>query len=160
MTVERRNLIAAMIVFGAGAVVFLYGGILAGLREDWMRMSSSFFLSSFSVFVCTAAFVAARLKDRLTRVEERLEIDHEPIPTAVRRTTTVVGIFMVGSGAVHMTLSGIAGFRGDGLWLGIHLTAFAITLFVCTAIMAVVRVSSHLARLERLLAGTRKAENA
>ncbi len=59
-----------------------------------------------------------------------------------------------------MTLSEIATFRGDGLRLGIHLTALAITFFVCTAILAVVRVSSHLARLERLSAGTRKTENA
>jgi len=160
MTVERRNLIAAVIVLGANAVIGLYAGILAGFHEDWMRMSLSLFGSVFAVFVGMMAFVVMRLKDRLTRVEERLQIGHKPIPTSVRRTTAAVAIFMVLSGAVHMTLSAIAGFRGDWFRLGIHLTAFAITFIVCTAILAMVGINAHLARLEQLPAGTRKAENA
>jgi hypothetical protein len=160
MTVERRNLIAAMVVLGAGVPIQLYGGILAGLHEDWMRMSLFLFGSVLSVFAGTMTFVGMRLKERLTRVEDRFQVGQEPVPVIVRRIGAGVSIFAVLSIAGHMTLSVIAGFRGNWFRMGIHLTACAITVIVCTGVLAMMSINTRLARLEQLPAGTPKAENA
>ena len=160
MMVERRNLIAAMVVLGVGTVINLYVGVLTGLREDWMRMSLSLFVSVLTVFSVTMGFVVMRLKDHLTRIEDRLQMGRASFPVIIRRIEAGVGIFMVLSIAGHMTLSIIAGFRGNWLQMGVYLTAGAITVIVCTGVLVMIGISTRLARLEQFFAGTRKVENA
>jgi hypothetical protein len=147
-------------VIWANAAIGLYTGILAGLHEDWMRMSLFLSGAVVAVFVGAATFVVIRLRDRLPRVEERLRINRRPIPKKAHWVTTSVGTFMVLSITAHMILSIVAGFREDWFRLGIHLAAYAITLIVCAAILAAMNINMYLARLEPLPADPRNVENA
>jgi len=157
--VERRNLRVAMILLPAVAAVSLYAGVMAGLHSDWMRMSLSLFTSVLMVFFAMMGFIVMRLKDRLTRLEDRFQIGHEVVPRVVRRVEAAVAIFAVLSIAGHMTLSVVGGFRANWFRMGIHLTACAISVVVCTGILAGMSIGRRMARLEQLPAGTQKAEN-
>lgn len=160
MTVKRSDLIAVMVMLGAGMLIHLYVGVVAGLHQDWMRMSLFLFASVLTAFFGTLGFVVTRVKAHLTRVEERVQMSKEPVPVFVRRLEAGVGIFAVLSIAGHMSLSIIAGFGANWFRMGIHLTACAITVVVCTGVLLMTSINARLVRLERLPVGTPKAENA
>ena len=160
MTIERRNLIAAVILLGADAAIFLLAGIMAGFHEDWGRMTLLLFGSVQMVFFGMICLLGMTLNHHLTWLEDYFKIDRKSIPVRPRRIGTAVGIFMVLSVSVHMVLAIVAGFRGHWFGLGIYLTACAVTLILCVGFMFIVGVHARLARLEQLPAGIRKAENA
>jgi hypothetical protein len=160
MTIGPRDWIAVMVVAGAGTAVNLYAGILAGLCEDWMRMSFSLFTFTLIVFVITRSLTTIRLKDRLTRVEDRFHVGREPAPAVIRRIGAAVGIFLVLSVASNMGLAVVAGLRANWFRMGIHLTACAVSAIISEGILHTITISTRLARLEQLPAGTAKAKDA
>jgi hypothetical protein len=147
---EHRSLLkTAMIVLTANVVIQLLAGVMAGLGEDWMRMSLFLFGAVLSVFFATTGLVMMSLKDRLAQLENRLHIDRTEIPAGTRRIGAGVGIFSVLSVAACMSLSIVAGFRGDWLRQGLYLAACAITVIVCTGILAALGIKTRFSNLER-----------
>ena len=59
-----------------------------------------------------------------------------------------------------MGLSAVAGFRADWFWLGMYMTACAVTTVVWTGVSTMAAIGARLTRLEQLATGTPKTENA
>jgi hypothetical protein len=151
---ERRHHLEtiALIVLSANALIDLICGVVAGLQQDWTRMSLCLFGRVLAVLFGTTAVVAMGLRDRLDRLDNRCHVDRGAVPTWVRRAPAGVGTFAVVSVAACMSLSWIAGSRGGWLRSGLYLTACAVTVIVFVAILSGVGIGMRLRRLEEHLA--------
>ncbi len=150
---EHRHLAAiALIVLSANALIDLICGVVAGLQQDWVRMSLCLFGGVLAVFVGATVVVAMRLRDRLDRLDNRCHVDRGAVPTWVRRAQAGVGTFAVVSVAACMSLSWIAGSRGEWLRSALYLTACAVTEIVFMAILSGVGIGMRLRRLEEHMA--------
>ncbi|MEN6424429.1 MAG: hypothetical protein ABFE13_03640 [Phycisphaerales bacterium] len=141
----------ALAVLGAGAMIQLISGVLAGVHDDWMRMSLFLFGGVLTVFFGMMFALMIGLQGSFGRLEERFQIARTTVPTIVRRVQMAVGVIAVVSVLAHMSLSIVAGFRSEWLRLALHLAACAITAIVCTGILTTLGIGSRLLRLEQRL---------
>jgi len=150
---KRRYLGAiALILLLGNAVIELICGVMWGLQQDWMRMSLLLFGSVLAVFFGTTVAVAMGVRDRLDRLDNRCHVDRGAVPTWVRRAQAGVEAFAVVSVAACMSLSWIAGSRGEWLGSALYLTACAVTVIVVMAILSGAGIGMRLRRLEEHLA--------
>ncbi len=158
--VEQRRVKAALVILAAASLFQLFVGIVSGLAEDWARMSLFLFGFLLFFFYFASGLMTKRLCDRLSRLEDRFQIERTPRPKGVRRMGTIVNILVILSISGLLSLSALAGFHADCFWLGLGLTACAFVVIVWTNVSTVTVIGMHLAGLEQLPAPTRKAENA
>jgi len=155
MPESRPPMKVVLIVVGGSAAISLFAGVMAGVHQDWMRMSLFLFGGVLAVFFATLRCLITGLEDRLGCLEARFQVDQSPVLSIRRRRIqAAVGAFMVLSVAAHMSFSALAGFRGEWLRMALHLSACSITAIVCTSIVAMLSLGPRLSHLEQRAADT------
>ncbi len=138
------------IILGTSAVIQLVAGITWGLHGDWMRMSLLFFGGTLMAFFGVFSLTGLRLRACFKCLEDRLP-RHPGQSVPARRRANYVGILMVISVPVFMSLSIITGLRHDWLKFGMCLAACGVTAVVCTGISFVLTISTRSRHLDQLV---------
>ena len=154
---EQRRVKAELVVFAVWSLFTLSGGVTDGLDKDWVGMTKFLFLSVLFLFFLVNRLLMLKLGNRLSRLEDRLQIDRKPRSSRLRRLSTAVETFMI---LLMLLLFAAATHDADWFRLGMHLTACAFIVIVWQGVSAATVIGTHLTWLEQLPAGTRKAENA
>lgn len=152
--VDRKKMLVTLILFSVALVVQLLFGALAGLGQDWMRMSIFFFTSFVIVYCCVGFLLGLRIDSSFRRLEDLISKKSDsvrPGNQVVSVVSRVLHVFMVVSVAVQMSLAIFAGLRQDWLWLGVLLAASAITFVICGGVLMALRIHACSKRLEELI---------
>jgi len=157
--------IALVLLFALSLLQFIVG-VIAGLHQDWMKMSIYFFGTVLSIVICTIIPVGRRIDVCFSHMEDIISerIDSikpvpktTPNPKPIRMASLViekvVSIFMVISLPVHLSLGIFWGSREYWLGLGIHLSACAITVFICIGVLMSLRIDTLSKHLMELICG-------
>jgi len=156
---------AALIVLIVSViVVFLLGGFLEGLRQDWMRMILSFVGSVILVFYCMTFLLVLKINTCFSRMENFISGKTCSVGIGTREapnrkalvnknhiTMKVVSIFKVIFVPVCMVLGIISGFHENWFSFGVYFVVCTITIVICTGILIALKIDDCSSRLEEIL---------
>jgi len=151
---NRKQIIAARIVFFSGFVLFSYGGVLAGLNSDWFSMVFFFYVIVYTIHM----YIAFMLDLKIETCFERLGNIVTKKSDSVRLEELTIGrkldLFMIFFSGVILLLSILA--RQRPLMLCIILVTLTIANYIFRGVVFVLRINTYTNRLEQLLCQTRE----
>ncbi len=145
---DHRTIFTVLI---ASMVLPLLPGIVAGLVEDWMRMSLCLFSSTLMAFFTANTLLLIRLKTYFKHLENRFPGDFCQSPNTEGFATRILPVLMVVFVPIWMSLSIIAVSRQDPFWLGVSLFACGVTVIVGTDVPIILKITLRLKHLDRLI---------
>jgi hypothetical protein len=151
--VNRKQIIAAQIVFFSGLVLFSYGGVLAGLQCDWFSMVFFFYVLVYTVHMYIGFILHLKIDTCFEWLDniitKKLDSDHlEKLTIGCK-----LDLFMIFFSGVILLLSILA--RQRPLMLCIILVALAIINYVSTTVVFVLRIKGYSKRVEELICQNR-----
>ena len=141
----------AFIVVIVSAILLLVAGVLAGLQEDWFRMSLFLFSSALLVLFGMSDLLARRLRTYLRQLASQFSIDDPMSAYKAGLTTYIVFLLMFVPVPISLSLAIIVGLHQNGFWLGVCLFACAITVIIGAHALTIVEVKGRLNYLQKLI---------
>ncbi len=147
----RNETLATPAIMAACALIPLVGGIVQGLRQDWMRMSLYLFGAVVMLFLGVIAFTSLQTWACFSRIENHFPNRERELPKASPLLVFGLTGVMVISSAVAMSLAVVALLRHAPFSLGVSLTACAVVVLMCVAGLMVLGITVRCRRLEILI---------
>jgi hypothetical protein len=136
-----------VILFIFTILLQLVAGVVAGLQEDWMRMSLYLFGSALVTFFATNILLAIRLKTYFEQLKDRLPINCAESPNVEGLATRILPVLTAILVPFWLSLSIMAILRQNGFWLALCLFACAVTIIVGTGVPIILKITVRLKQL-------------
>ncbi len=132
-------------VLSVAAAVDLLAGILAGLQQDWAKMSLLFVGFVLLILISVNFVLAGRIEGAFKCMEDRLprcrtDVHARNDRAALRR----VGVLLTFSAAAEIWVAVFCAFRGAWLVFAVFLTACVVSSIVCTGIGTWLKIRRHI----------------
>jgi hypothetical protein len=150
---NRKQIIAAQIVFFSGFVLFSYGGVLAGLNSDWFSMVFFCYIVVFSSHMYIGFMLDLKIDNCFERLQNIITKKSDSSRLEKLKIGRKLDLFMIAFNAVILLLSILA--RQRPLLLCIILVALTITNYIFRSVVFALRINAYTNRLEQLLCQTR-----
>lgn len=150
--VNRKQIIAAQIVFIIGFILFSYGGILAGLHRDWFSMVFFFYIVVFSVHTYIGFMLDLKIDNCFERLKNIITNKSESDCLGKQPIFHILGLSMAAFTAIMLSLSILA--RQRPLILCIILVALTIINYISMAVVFALRIKGYSKRIEKLFCQT------
>jgi phosphatidylglycerophosphate synthase len=164
--VNSRNFRVALVVLTASALITSLAVVRAGLHQDWERMSILFFGTALTFLFLTMSLLGLKIDTRFRHMEKIAKEKPDPghpdttKPSSQRGThdpnrvlAKAVGIIMVISVPVLLSLAIIAGLHEKWFGLGAYLLACAVSAVTCMSVAMGLAIDVRAARAEELVSG-------
>lgn len=147
--VNRKQIIAAQIVFIIGLVLYSYGGVLSGLQREWFGMVLFFYVLVYTVHM----YIAFMLEMKIDTCFERLGNIITKKSDSARLEKLTIGrkldLFMIFFSAAVLLLSILA--RQRPLMVCVILVTLAIANYISKGVVFALRIKGYSKRIEELI---------
>jgi hypothetical protein len=151
--VNRKQIIAAQIVFIMGFILFSYGGVLAGLNRDWFSMIFFCYIVVFTVHMHIGFMLDLKIDTCFERLQKIITRKSDSVRLEKLTTGRKLDLFMIAFSAAVLLLSILA--RQRPLMLCIILVILTITNYISKGVVFALRIKAYSKRLEELISQTR-----
>jgi hypothetical protein len=149
---NRKQIIAAQIVFFSGSVLLSYGGVLAGLNSDWFSMVFFCYIVVFSSHMYIGFMLEMKIGTYFEQLGNIITKKSDSVQLEKLKIGRRLELFMIFFSGIILLLSILA--RQRPLMLCIILVALAITNYISKGVVLALRIKGYSKRIEELICQT------
>ncbi len=144
-----------LIMVSMGLIVFLYGGILAGMHREWFSVVFFLFIFVFGVNNIIDSVLILKVDSCFKRLENVISNKSVSLLFENLPKYKALNFFMVVFYAVLLSLSILTGTRQCWLILCLILVALTVTNYLTNGLMLALRIKAYSKSLEELICKTK-----